>query len=93
MLKRWLVFPLKDVAPIVQRQEVVEHFFRHPDMREDVRTLLTRIGDLERIISKVAVGRVNPREMVQLRVALEAIEPIRNLCMEEGNDSLRILGE
>ena len=93
MLKRWIVFPLKDVAPIVQRQEVVEHFFRHPEMREDVRTLLTRIGDLERIISKVAVGRVNPREMVQLRVALEAIEPIRNLCMEEGNDSLRTLGE
>ncbi len=93
MLKRWLVFPLKDVAPIVQRQEVVEHFFRHPDMREDVRTLLTRIGDLERIISKVAVGRVNPREMVQLRVALEAIEPIRDLCMEQGNDSLRTLGE
>ncbi|MBR4845541.1 MAG: DNA mismatch repair protein MutS, partial [Bacteroidaceae bacterium] len=79
--------------PIVQRQEVVEHFFRHPDMREEVRHLLTRIGDLERIISKVAVGRVNPREMVQLRVALEAIEPIRNLCMEEGNDSLRTLGE
>lgn len=93
MLKRWLVFPLKDVAPIVQRQEVVEHFFRHPDMREEVRTLLTRIGDLERIISKVAVGRVNPREMVQLRVALDAIEPIRNLCMEEGNDSLHTLGE
>ncbi|MBQ8866599.1 MAG: DNA mismatch repair protein MutS [Bacteroidaceae bacterium] len=93
MLKRWLVFPLKDVAPIVQRQEVVEHFFRHPDMREEVRTLLTHIGDLERIISKVAVGRVNPREMVQLRVALEAIEPIRTLCMEEGNDSLRTLGE
>lgn len=93
MMKRWIVFPLKDVAPIVQRQEVVEHFFRRPEMREDVRTLLTRIGDLERIISKVAVGRVNPREMVQLRVALEAIEPIRNLCMEEGNDSLRTLGE
>ena len=93
MMKRWIVFPLKDVAPIVQRQEVVEHFFRHPEMREDVRTLLTRIGDLERIISKVAVGRVNPREMVQLRVALEAIEPIRNLCMEEGNGSLRTLGE
>ncbi len=93
LLKRWLVFPLKDVAPIVQRQEVVEHFFRHPDMRDDVHTLLTRIGDLERIISKVAVGRVNPREMVQLRIALEAIEPIRNLCIEEGNESLRTLGE
>ena len=93
LLKRWLVFPLKDVAPIVRRQEVVEHFFRHPDMREQVRTLLMRIGDLERIISKVAVGRVNPREMVQLRVALEAIEPIRQLCIEEGNDSLRTLGE
>ena len=93
LLKRWLVFPLKDVAPIVQRQEVVEHFFRHPDMREDVRALLTRIGDLERIISKVAVGRVNPREMVQLRVALDAIEPIRDLCIEEGNESLRTLGE
>ena len=93
MMKRWIVFPLKDVAPIVQRQEVVEHFFRRPEMREDVRTLLTRIGDLERIISKVAVGRVNPREMAQLRVALEAIEPIRKLCLQEGNDSLRTLGE
>lgn len=93
MLKRWLVFPLKDVAPIVQRQEVVEHFFRHPDMRDEIRMHLTRIGDLERIISKVAVGRVNPREMAQLRVALEAVEPIRNLCMEEENESLRTLGE
>ena len=93
LLKRWLVFPLKDVAPIVQRQEVVEHFFRHPDMRDEIHALLSRIGDLERIISKVAVGRVNPREMVQLRIALEAIEPIRNLCIEEGNESLRTLGE
>ena len=93
MLKRWVVFPLKDVQPIVERQLVVEHFLKHPELREAVGEQLHRIGDLERIISKVAVGRVSPREMVQLRIAIEATAPIKQLCMETGNDSLFRIGE
>jgi len=93
MLRRWMVFPLKDVKPIRERQDVVEHFFRSPALHEAVDEQLHRIGDLERIASKVAAGRANPREMVQLKQALDAIEPIRLLCVESGNESLCHLGE
>ena len=77
LLKRWLVFPLKDVLPINERLNVVEYFFRQPDFKELIEEQLHLIGDLERIISKVAVGRVSPREVVALKVALQAIEPIK----------------
>ncbi|MBP3350659.1 MAG: DNA mismatch repair protein MutS [Bacteroidaceae bacterium] len=80
MLRRWIIFPLKDVAPINERLDAVEYFFRHPDIEEAIRPQLELIGDIERIISKVAVGRITPREMVQLRVALSAIAPIKELC-------------
>ena len=80
MLRRWVIFPLKDVAPINERLDAVEYFFRHPDIEEAIRPQLELIGDIERIISKVAVGRITPREMVQLRVALSAIAPIKELC-------------
>lgn len=80
MLRRWIIFPLKDVAPINERLDAVEFFFRHPDIEEAIRPQLELIGDIERIISKVAVGRITPREMVQLRVALSAIAPIKELC-------------
>ena len=93
MLRRWVVFPLKDVKPIVERQNVMEHFFREPDLRDAIEELLHEIGDLERIGSKVAVGRINPREMAQLMIALKAIEPIKNLCMEADSESLRRMGE
>ena len=93
LLRRWMVFPLKDVNRISERQNVVEHFFREPDLRDSVENHLHRIGDLERIASKVAVGRVSPREMVQLKVALQAIEPIKNLCLQTDNASLRAIGE
>jgi len=93
LLRRWMVFPLKDVNRISERQNVVEHFFRQPDLRDTVENHLHRIGDLERIASKVAVGRVSPREMVQLKVALQAIEPIKNLCLQSDNASLRAIGE
>ena len=93
LLRRWMVFPLKDVGRISERQNVVEHFFRQPDLRDTVESQLHRIGDLERIASKVAVGRVSPREMVQLKVALQAIEPIKNLCLQADNASLRAIGE
>ena len=93
MLRRWVVFPLKDVKPIVERQNVVEYFFREPEMRDSIEELLHQIGDLERISSKIAVGRVNPREMIQLMQALKAIEPIRNICMQTDSESLRRFGE
>ena len=93
MLRRWVVFPLKDVKPIVERQNVVEYFFRDPEMLVSISELLHQIGDLERIASKIAVGRVNPREMIQLMLALKAIEPIRNICMQTDSESLRNFGE
>lgn len=92
MLRRWMVFPLKDVRPIEERLNVVEYFFREPDFRNTVEEQLHRIGDLERIISKVATGRVSPREMVQLKVALQAIKPIKEACEAADNDSLKAIG-
>ncbi|MCM1312435.1 MAG: DNA mismatch repair protein MutS [Bacteroides sp.] len=92
MLRRWMVFPLKDIKQIEERQDVVEYFFREPEFRETVTEQLHRIGDLERISSKVAVGRVSPREMVQLKVALQAIEPIKDQCMQADSESLRNIG-
>ena len=93
LLKRWLVFPLKDVLPINERLNVVEYFFRQPDFKELIEEQLHLIGDLERIISKVAVGRVSPREVVALKVALQAIEPIKEACLEADNASLNRIGE
>lgn len=93
LLKRWLVFPLKDVQPINERLNVVEYFFRQLDFKELIEEQLHLIGDLERIISKVAVGRVSPREVVALKVALQAIEPIKAACMDADNASLNHIGE
>ena len=93
MLRRWLIFPLKDERPINQRLDVVEYFFRKPDFRSVVDEHLHRIGDLERIVSKVAVGRVSPREVVQLKNALAAISPIKKVCQEADNESLSRIGE
>ena len=93
LLKRWLVFPLKEVKPINQRLDVVEYFFRHPDFRQLIEEQLHRVGDLERILSKVAVGRVSPREVVALKIALQALEPIKAACLEADNASLNRIGE
>ena len=93
LLKRWVVFPLKDIKPINERLDVVEYFFREPDFKLFIEEHLHHIGDLERIISKAAVGRISPREVVQLKVALQAIEPIKNACMQADNDSLKRIGE
>lgn len=92
LLKRWMVFPLKDVQPINERLNVVEYFFRQPDFKELIEEQLHLIGDLERIISKVAVGRVSPREVVALKVALQAIEPIKEACMDADNAGLNHIG-
>lgn len=93
LLKRWVVFPLKDEKPINERLDVVEYFFREPDFKDFIEEKMHLIGDLERIISKAAVGRISPREVVQLKVALQAIEPIKNACLNADNESLRRIGE
>lgn len=93
LLRRWILFPLKDVKPIQERQDVVEYFFRHPEVKELLDEQLEQIGDLERIISKVAVGRVTPREVVQLKIALQALEPIKEACMASNEPSLCRIGE
>jgi DNA mismatch repair protein MutS len=93
MLKRWIIFPLKEVKLIEDRLSVVEYFFRNPEMKDLLDQQLSLIGDLERIISKVAVGRVNPREVVQLKVALNAIEPIKEVCLNSDDESLRRIGD
>ena len=93
MLKRWLAFPLKDVKPINERLSVVEYFFKNPELRQLLEQNIALIGDLERIISKVAVGRINPREVVQLKVALKAIEPIKQACSENDNLTLKKIAD
>ena len=93
MLKRWMVFPLKEVGRINKRLDVVEYFFRHPEFKELVDEQFHRIGDLERIISKAAVGRVSPREVVALKVALQALQPVKAACNMADNEELNRFGE
>ena len=93
MLKRWLVFPLKEVQLIEQRLNVVETLFRDTTFRTLLDEQLHRIGDLERILSKAAVGRVSPREMIQLKIALQAIQPLKAACMQTNNETLNRIGE
>ena len=93
MLRRWLLFPLRNVAAIQRRQDGVEHFFRNPDFRDLCQEELARVGDMERILSKVAVGRANPRDMQQLRIALESVEVLKNACLEAEQENIRRLGE
>lgn len=93
MLKRWIVFPLKDIKPINERLDVVEFFFKEPDFKDFIEEKLHLIGDLERLSSKAAVGRISPREVVQLKIALQDIEPIKNACLNADNPSLRRIGE
>lgn len=93
MLRRWVVFPLKDVAVINERLGIVDHFFRASDFRNNIDEQFHQMGDLERIISRVAVGRVSPREVVQLKNALKAIEPVKAECLSTNNKSLNRIGE
>ncbi len=93
MLKRWIVFPLKETKLIEDRQSVIEYLFRDPELKDLLDQQLSLIGDLERIISKVSVGRVSPREVVQLKVALNAIEPIKEACLASEDSSLRQIGD
>jgi DNA mismatch repair protein MutS len=93
LLKRWIALPLKEINPINERLDVVEYFFRHTEDKELLEDYIRQIGDLERLISKVAVGRINPREMVQVKFALNAIIPIKEICSRADNDTLRRFSE
>ena len=93
LLRRWLVFPLKDKRPIEDRLDTVDYFFREPEFRQLIDEQLHRVGDLERIISKVAVGRVSPREVVQLKVALQAVQPMKSACLYAKSEVLKRVGE
>ena len=93
LLRRWVVFPLKDKKPIEDRLDTVDYFFREPEFRQLTDDQLHRVGDLERIISKVAVGRVSPREVVQLKVALQAVQPIKTACLYAKSEVLHGVGE
>lgn len=93
LLKRWMAFPLKDQEQIVQRHEVVSFLMDHPDVLEKAQLQIKRMGDLERLISKIATAKINPREVVQLKNSLEAVVPLKALAANAGNESLRALGE
>ncbi|MDR0394541.1 MAG: DNA mismatch repair protein MutS [Tannerella sp.] len=93
LLKRWIVFPLKDVKAVRERQQVVTWFLKNPDASEVLESLLAQVGDMERIISKIAVGRVTPREIVQLKIALRTIEPIKRICEESDDECLQRFGQ
>lgn len=93
LLRRWLLFPLRDVKQIEKRQNVVEYFFRNPDFRDVIDENLKGIGDIERLTSKIASERVTPREMAQLRCALSCIVPIRNQCMEASDENIVGMGK
>ena len=93
MLRRWITFPLNDVRLIEQRLDVVDYYFREPEFRDFIEENLHPINDLERIISKVSVGRVSPRDVVQLRIALQAVEQIKTACQQSSNDTIRQIGE
>jgi DNA mismatch repair protein MutS len=93
LLRRWISFPLKDERAINERLDGVDCFFREPDLREQLADSFRQMGDLERIISKVAVGRVSPREMVQLKIALMALGPVKEACEQSGNEHIRRIGE
>ena len=93
LLRRWLLFPLKDSKAINSRLDIVEYFFRHPEERDTLRSLLEHVGDLERLVAKVAAGRITPREVTQMRLALEAIEPLREICRNADLEPLQAIGE
>lgn len=93
LLRRWVLFPLKDAREINRRLDIVEYFFREPDDRDGLKEALAQIGDLERLIAKVSAGRVNPRELMQLHHALTMIEPIRNICLKSSLPALKSIGE
>ncbi len=92
-LRRWIILPLKNRQPIEERLDAVEFFTRHADTTEKIRHHFQQIGDLERLISKVAVARVNPREMIYLKKSLDAIEAVKTMCESSANEGLQKIGD
>ncbi|MDO5075328.1 MAG: DNA mismatch repair protein MutS [Bacteroidales bacterium] len=92
-LRRWVLFPLREVKAIEERQDSVEYFFREPNFRDLCEMELSKVGDLERIVSKVATGRINPRELQQLRASLETVMILKNVCSTASQESIRHIGE
>jgi DNA mismatch repair protein MutS len=93
MLKRWLALPLKQIKPINDRLNVVDYFIKHPDFKAEVSSSLKLIGDLERLVSKVSVGRINPRELQQMKTALEEVEKLKHLCNDAEEQQLKTIAE
>jgi DNA mismatch repair protein MutS len=93
LLKRWIALPLKDIKPINERLDIVEYFLKNPDLKEEIEDQILQIGDLERLVSKVAAGRINPREVVQLKNALTSIKPVKDLCNRSKEAGLRKIAE
>ena len=93
LLKRWIALPLKDIQPVNERLDVVQHLIEKSTNRDEMAGLIRQIGDLERLISKVAVNRINPREVIQLKRALKAIDPLKSLCSTSGCAPLVKIGE
>ena len=93
LLRRWLQFPLRDPKAINERLDVVEYFFRSPDVREEIASHLKTVGDLERLVTKVACDRISPRELLQVRNALDAVAPVRQMCLDSGLSQLKAIGD
>ncbi len=93
LLKRWIVMPLKEIQPINERLNVVDYFYRNPEVHEQVVTNIRQVGDLERIISKVAMNRINPREVIQLKHALQAIAPIQQQCLDSNEPTMKRIAD
>ena len=93
LMRRWLVLPLKDKQPIIERHDVVEYLVQNPNVGEEVIAHIKSMGDIERLISKVAVARINPREVIQLRRALKALEPVKSICADTPVSALRLMAD
>ena len=93
MLRRWMILPLKEISLIQERLDIVDFYLTHSDFKEAIEFQLNEVGDLERIISKVATTRINPKEVVQLKRALTAIEPIKDACADSKSKPLQLLGD
>ncbi|MBQ8100052.1 MAG: DNA mismatch repair protein MutS [Paludibacteraceae bacterium] len=93
LLRRWIAFPLKEADPIRRRQQVVEYCFRQPEVRDELTRQISGMGDLERIAGRISTGRINPRELLQLSYALQALQTVKQLCTQSGEQELQRMGE
>ncbi len=93
LMKRWIALPLKEIKPVNERLDIVEYFLKNPEIKEETEEQIAQIGDLERVISKVAAGKINPREIVQLKNALTSVKPIKELCHKSKEPGLQKIAD